>query len=291
MERSHGSVIRAARAHRKSGRAESGESDDPSSGSGARYGLFTTAANGLGTLVAAAEHWLKKSGRVTIRTGCEAAEIRPDSDAGTRWTLTPRSGPPEKFDAMIVTLPAYIAAQLMRLPALHELAAELKGIEYASSAIVLSGHRLSDFAHPMAAFGLVIPSIERRRILAVSFSSRKFANRAPEGQVLLRTFVGGAMQPELLQRDDDAISAMVSEELRQIFGMSVEPIFSEVVRYNNAMPQYHVGHLDRVARIAALQSTFPGLQLAGNAFSGVGIPDSIDSGRDAADRILVNVAT
>lgn len=291
MERSHGSVIRAARAPGNSGRAESGESDDRSLGSGARYGLFTTAARGLGSLVTAAEYWLKKSGRVTIRTGCEAAEIRPDSDAGTRWTLTLRSGPPEKFDAMIVTLPAYIAARLMRLPALHELAAELKGIEYASSAIVLSGHRLSDFAHPMDAFGLVIPSIERRRILAVSFSSRKFANRAPEGQVLLRTFVGGAMQPELLQRDDDAISAMVSEELRQIFGMSAEPMFSEVVRYNNAMPQYHVGHLARVARIAALQSTFPGLELAGNAFSGVGIPDSIASGRDAADRILQNGAT
>ena len=287
MERSHGSVIRAAKAQRTSGRAAAGESDDRSSGSGARYGLFTTAAHGLGSLVAAAELWLKNSGRVTIRTGCEVAEIRPDSDAGAGWTLKLRSGPSAKFDAMIIALPTYIAARLMRLPALHELAAELNGIEYASSAIVLTGHRLSDFAHPMDAFGLVIPTIERRNVLAVSFSSRKFANRAPERHLLLRSFVGGAMQPELLQRNDEAISAIVNDELRQIFGMSAEPMFGEVVRYNNAMPQYHVGHLDRVARIAALQSTFPGLQLAGNAFSGVGIPDSIASGRAAADRILV----
>ena len=187
-----------------------------------------------------------------------------------------------------MSLPTYIAAKLMRLPALHELAGALSSIEYASSAIVLTGHRLPDFAHPMDAFGLVVPAIERRNILAVSFSSRKFANRAPEGHVLLRTFVGGAMQPELLQRNDDAISAIVNDELRQIFGMSAEPMFSEVVRYNNAMPQYHVGHLDRVARIAALQSKFPGLQLAGNAFYGVGSPDSVASGRDAADRILAS---
>ena len=286
MERTHGSVIRAARAQRKAGRAATIESDDSSSDSGARYGLFTTASSGLGSLVASIEQWLKNRGRVTFRTGCEVTEIHPDAETETGWTLKLRSAPSESFDAVIVTLPTFLAAKLMERPALQELASALNGIEYASSAIVLSAHRLADFAHPMDAFGLVIPAIEKRNILAVSFSSRKFANRAPEGHVLLRTFVGGAMQPELLQSDDDAISAMVNDELRQIFGMSADPMFSEVVRYHNAMPQYHLGHLDRVARIVALQSRFPGLQLAGNAFHGVGIPDSIASGRDAADRIV-----
>jgi oxygen-dependent protoporphyrinogen oxidase len=168
----------------------------------------------------------------------------------------------------------------------QDLVTLLKKIEYASSAIVVSGHKLTDFRNPMDAFGLVIPAIENRKILAVSFSSRKFPNRAPEGHILLRTFVGGAMQPELLQMDDDAMVATVNSELKDIFGMSADPMFSEVVRYNNAMPQYHVGHLELVAQIESAQAKIPGLQLAGSAYNGVGIPDSIASGQAAADRVL-----
>ncbi len=290
MERSHGSVIRAARAQAKSASTERGSSDDAASGSGARYGLFMTAANGLGSLVAAAEHWLRKSGRVKFRMGRGVSELVPASEGSGQWTLRFRNAVPEHFDAVIVTLPTYAVAKLLKTSAMQDLATALNGIEYASSAIVLSGHRLSDFSHPMDAFGLVVPTIERRKILAVSFSSRKFANRAPDGHVLLRTFVGGALQPELLQADDDDMSAMVNEELRQTFRMSVDPLFSEVLRYENAMPQYHVGHLARVARIEELQAAFSGLRLAGSAYHGVGIPDSIASAREAADRIIDKTA-
>jgi oxygen-dependent protoporphyrinogen oxidase len=179
-----------------------------------------------------------------------------------------------------------VAAQFLNHESLSTLTGLLRTIEYASSAIVVSGHSLSDFAHKMDAFGLVIPAMEKRKILAVSFSSRKFPNRAPAGRILLRTFVGGAMQPELLQMDDDAMVSAVNQELTAILGMSAEPMFSEVVRYEKAMPQYHVGHLDLVARIEAAQASFPGLQLAGSAYHGVGIPDSIASGQSAADAIL-----
>jgi len=150
----------------------------------------------------------------------------------------------------------------------------------------VTGHRLDDFRHPLDAFGLVIPHIENRRILAVSFTSRKFPGRAPDGRVLLRTFVGGAMQPELLQHDDQEITKLVHDELRDILGMQGSPDFSEVVRYNNAMPQYHVGHLDLVDQIEGLTAQHPGLYLAGNAYRGVGIPDSIASGRKAAEDVL-----
>lgn len=94
------------------------------------------------------------------------------------------------------------------------------------------------------------------------------------------------MQPELMQQDDDAMVATVNEELHQIFGLSGDPIFSEVVRYNNAMPQYHVGHLDRVDQIEMTLTRYPGLCLAGSAYHGVGIPDSIASGQKAADQIV-----
>lgn len=291
MEQAYGSVIRGTLAQQKQTRsrvATPGIEADTSSGSGARYGLFATAAGGLSDLVAAAERTLRESGRVEIKLGEEVTGVERMQCSGSRWGVQVRDQPRTVFDDVIVTLPTHAAARVLKTGIAPELHASLMGIEYASSAIVVSGHQLSDFDHPMDAFGLVVPSIEQRKILAVSFSSRKFQNRAPAGHILLRTFVGGAMQPHLLANDDDTIARFVNEELRSIFGMKFEPMFNEVIRYNNAMPQYHVGHLDRIARIAALAQETPGLHLAGNAYTGVGIPDSIGSGWAAADSCLAN---
>ncbi|MCA9048102.1 MAG: protoporphyrinogen oxidase, partial [Planctomycetaceae bacterium] len=164
--------------------------------------------------------------------------------------------------------------------------AALTGIEYASSAIMVSAHRLQDMRHPADAFGLVIPACENRRILAVSFGSRKFTGRAPEGHVLLRTFIGGAMQPELMKHSDDELQQIADEELNDILGVSGTPLFRHLARYENSMPQYHVGHVQRVAEIQRLAAQHSGLQLAGSAYEGVGIPDSIASARKAADLLL-----
>jgi oxygen-dependent protoporphyrinogen oxidase len=297
MERDYGSVIKGTLAQQKADAARGAGKDAKraASGSGARYGLFASAANGLSDLISALENVLKASGRVSFRLGTSVRSVQQETSDSARWKVetspakvTNAAAPAqvEEFDALVITLPTHAAARLLNQAPMQPLVRLLQGIEYASSAIVVSGHQLSDFAHPMDAFGIVIPARENRKILAVSFSSRKFLNRAPDGQILLRTFVGGAMQPELLQMDNDALIATVNAELKDIFGMSREPMFSEVVRYENAMPQYHVGHLDRVAQIESAQSHFPGLQLAGSAYHGVGIPDSIASGQSAADRIL-----
>jgi oxygen-dependent protoporphyrinogen oxidase len=163
----------------------------------------------------------------------------------------------------------------------------LDSIEYASTAIVVSGHKLADVRHPLDAFGLVVPAIEKRKILAVSFTSRKFPDRAPEGCVQLRTFVGGAMQPELLEQSDDEIKLLVQRELEDIFGVTWRSDFAIVARWMRSMPQYHVGHLDRVAQIESELASLPTLTLAGNALYGVGIPDSIHSGEMAAERVFV----
>ena len=286
MEQSHGSVIRATMAQQKSD-----DSAGSSTGSGARYGLFVTARKGLGDLVSSLEAWLRKNERVRIQLGCPVREVAPAVDSATGWNLTlAKKVTSETFDAVVVTQPTHIAAAMMKHSSLAQLASLLQSIEYASSAIVVSGHRLSDFRYPMEAFGIVVPSIENRKVLAISFSSRKFPDRAPEGQILLRTFVGGAMQPELLQMDNDSMITMVNQELKSIFGMSDEPMFSEVMRYDKAMPQYHVGHLDLVAKIETAQSRLPGLFLAGSSYHGVGIPDSIASGQKAADSILASLA-
>jgi oxygen-dependent protoporphyrinogen oxidase len=191
----------------------------------------------------------------------------------------------EHFDAVILAVPSFIAANLLRENN-ATLSNELSQIEYASTVVVASGHKLSDIEHPLDAFGLVIPQIERRRILATSFTSRKFPGRAPEDHVLLRTFVGGALQPELCELDDEAMLNLVRQELRALLGVRGEPDFAVVLRHHRAMPQYHVGHLDRVARIQSVLEQTPGLALAGNFLGGVGIPDSIGSGEAAAERVL-----
>jgi oxygen-dependent protoporphyrinogen oxidase len=132
----------------------------------------------------------------------------------------------------------------------------------------------------------VVPAIERRSILAVSFLSVKFPRRAPPGTVLLRAFVGGAMQPELFDLDDDAITSRVSRDLTDLLGITGEPLLVEVSRHFRAMPQYTLGHLDRVATIRLQAARHSRLFLTGNAFDGVGIPDVIRNAQAAAEATL-----
>lgn len=285
MESQYGSVINATKIQNAARGTTAG-----SCGSGARYGLFTTPVNGLGSLVEHVSGQLHDHQSVEVRLKSKTTRVRKRQFAeSSGWTLTVDDGvaPVEQeFEHLIFTLPAYRVAELLTDHNLSELASLLAGIAYASSAIVVSGHQLSDFDHRLDAFGLVVPLIERRRILATSFTSRKFPDRAPDGKIVLRTFVGGAMQPELLDGDDAQLTHLVNDELKQILGMNRQPEFSQVVRYNRAMPQYHVGHIERVDRIEQILSETSGLHLAGSAYRGVGIPDSILSGRNAADAAL-----
>ncbi|MCA9035398.1 MAG: protoporphyrinogen oxidase [Planctomycetaceae bacterium] len=290
MEKSHGSVIRATLATQK----KSKNAAEATSGSGARYGLFLTARNGLTSMMQAIAEACTKTGRVTFEFNRPVREVTPAAETtashSTRWHVLIDGEPaPQTFDAVIPTLPTHLIARLLPDARFDALRTALQTIEYASSAIVVSGHRLRDFTHPMDAFGLVIPHKEGREILAVSFTSRKFHGRAPDGHILLRTFVGGAMQPHLMSKTDDEILRMVRQELKSILGMKGDPVFEQVARYNNAMPQYHVGHADRIRRIEQEVACFKGLELAGSSYTGVGIPDSIASGNSAADRTCIGL--
>jgi oxygen-dependent protoporphyrinogen oxidase len=278
MEREHRSVIRALRQQR--GR---NEEDDPTA-SGARYGLFAAPAGGISQLVDALAEKVQKQARVQFETEVQA--LIPEAD-GRGFVVELPFGASDNFDAVVLAIPAFRAGPAIARFASR--AAEALGrIEYASTAIVVSGHKLADIGHPLEAFGLVVPAIEQRKILAVSFTSRKFPGRAPEGCVQLRTFVGGAMQPELMQLSDDEIKRLVQSELEEILGVTGKPDFTIVARWMRSMPQYHVGHLDLVAAIDTELAGFPRLALAGNAYHGVGIPDSIHSGEMAAERVYSN---
>jgi oxygen-dependent protoporphyrinogen oxidase len=276
MEQAHGSLIRALRWEQRVGRNED------SAASGARYGLFAAPAGGISELVAALAGKVRQ--QADVRLESEVVGLAQHGD-GRGFAVNLADQTRQSFDAVILAVPAYRAARLIASFA-ASLAEKLDKIEYASTAIVVSGHKLADISHPLNAFGLVVPAIEKRRILAVSFTNRKFPGRAPDGCVQLRTFVGGAMQPELMQLTDDEITALVRQELEQILGVTWRPDFAIVARWMRSMPQYHVGHLDLVAAIERDLSGLPNLALAGHAYKGVGIPDAIHSGEAAADRVF-----
>ncbi len=286
MEREYGSLIRAALFPKKQStdrRASVGDELSDTRSSGARYGLFAGLAGGMEDLLTALRSRVEAA--CTVSLGTKIASIQCAAVPPTEYQLRLSDGSSHAFDSVIVaTTTHHAAAMLGELDAC--LSRELCGIEYASSAVVVTGHKLAAVRHPLDSFGLVVPHRERRRILATSFSSRKFPERAPAGSVLMRTFVGGAMQPELLELADDELLRLVQAELSDIFGVQGDPEIALVVRYPRAMPQYHVGHLDRVARIEALTARHQGLALAGNAYRGVGIPDAIASGETAAQLIF-----
>jgi oxygen-dependent protoporphyrinogen oxidase len=180
--------------------------------------------------------------------------------------------------------PAPIAAKLIASFD-AELSRELAEIEYAGCAIVDLGYERSQIGHPLNSFGFVVPAIEGRRILSASFSSVKFPGRAPAGKELIRVFLGGALQPEMVDLGDDELRRIAQEELRELLGISGGACLSMVFRWQASMPQYHLGHVARVRRIEERVARLNRLALAGNAYHGVGIPHCIRSGEEAAELV------
>ncbi|MDX2170372.1 MAG: protoporphyrinogen oxidase [Deltaproteobacteria bacterium] len=270
MERRERSVVRAMwRQQRQAARRE---------GSGARWSLFLSFDGGLQCLVDALVARLPAG---TLRCGLAVGGIGRAADG--RWRLADG----EPADAVLVAAPAPAAAALVRdLDA--TLADDLAGIPYASSATVTLAYRREDVPHPLDGFGFVVPHVERRALLAGTFSSLKYPGRAPDGTVLIRAFVGGALQPELVELSDAALLRSVRQELGELLGVRVEPLLSRIARWRRAMPQYQVGHLDRIARIRSRAAAL-GLHLAGNAYEGVGIPDCIRSGETAAEALFAGL--
>ena len=271
MERRHRSLILALRHRQRQASAQ-----QPGT-SGARYGLFASFRHGMQTLVDALADRLP-AGTVHLQTPVRNVQRYAES---RRWVVSPQNGPDLEADALCLALTAPEAARL--LTGLDpELAAELRDIPYASSAIVTLAYNRADIAHPLNGMGFVVPAVEQRNLIACSFSSVKFAGRAPAGRVLLRAFVGGAMQQEQALWPNSRLQDAVREDLRQLLGLTGKPAHCRVSRHPSAMPQYHVGHLTCVEHLEAAARRWPGLALAGNTWHGVGVPDCIRSGSDAA---------
>lgn len=274
MERAHRSIILAMRRARVAQGAGGGES------SGARWSLFASFRRGMSTLVEALARRLPAEG---IHVGSPVSALARTPEG--RWSIGEGPG----FDAAILAVPARAAARMLE-PLDGALAAELEGIPYASSATVTLAYRREDIPHPLGFFGFVVPHVENREILACTFSNLKYPGRAPAEHILLRAFVGGMLQPQKLARDDAEMVAAVRRDLRELIGVVAEPLLRRVHRHVEAMPQYHVGHLQRIDRIAARVRELRGIHLAGAAYRGVGIPDCIHSGETAAEEALAGLA-
>ena len=264
MEREHRSLILAMLRQR-------GNVPDKGT-SGARYSFFLSFDRGMQVLVDALARAIGE-----CRLNTRAESVKRD---GPPWTITTNSGEQIEADAICLAVPAYVAASLLEQTN-AELAGKLQQIKYASTATINFGYRREVIKHPLDGFGFVVPFVEKRSLIACSFSSVKFSRRAPEGQVLLRAFAGGALQPEIFQLAEAELVARVDADLRELLGISEKPLFVEVAKWERAMPQYEVGHVERVKEIESLLE--PGLTLAGNAYHGAGIPDCIRSGEKAAE--------
>ena len=186
---------------------------------------------------------------------------------------------------MIVATESHAAARLLRYVD-PQLGALLGEIAYTSAATVSLGYRRADVPHPLDGFGFVVPHTEGRALLAGTFSSVKYPGRAPEGFVLLRAFLGGARGADTLRDDDDEIAARARRDLADALGVVAEPVLTRVHRHPASMPQYRLGHLDRIETIELKLAGLPGITLAGSAYRGVGIADCVHSGEVAAEALL-----
>ncbi|GMR10311.1 MAG: protoporphyrinogen oxidase [Anaerolineae bacterium] len=274
LEQRYGGLIRGALAARRSRRNNgSGASDPPS--------VFMTPRTGLAEIVEALVAKLLDSG-AELRTGAEVCGLTSTAEEAQ---LRLCSGTTMSADGVVLATPSFITANLLRKLD-PTLASELSGIQYASTATVTLGYREQRLARKLDGYGYVIPRREGREALACTWTSSKFPHRAPEGFALLRVFIGRAGQEAEIRWEKAELLKIALTELRTTLGIESEPEFGRVHIFERAMPQYNLGHPARLQRIEACLAKWPRLALAGAAYRGIGIPDCINSGKQAAERII-----
>jgi oxygen-dependent protoporphyrinogen oxidase len=267
--------------------------------SGARYELFRAPRRGMGQLV----EWIESNLRrveiikpakvVTLgrRDRCWRIIVETKMLDRKKWSAKQWAEPRERtqqellVDAVVICSSAKSAASLVE-PLAGIVAAELREIETASCAVVVLGLEKRQLLQEFESYGIVVPACLNRPLIAVSCASNKFPDRCPGDRMLFRCFLGGALQPEMLQRPDSELLEIAGTELKRLLPFVGESKLARVYRWTNAMPQYHLDHMARVDRIQARIRELPGLELAGNSYNGVGIPVCVSEGKEAAQRIV-----
>nr|WP_307202032.1 protoporphyrinogen oxidase [Paenibacillus harenae] len=287
-ERKHGSLIRGMQHNRKAGAA--------ALPAVAKGGTFLTFKGGLTTVVKALDKALSGADR---KLGVKVAEIRDErrvavkregqsSEAGVqekaRYTVVLENGEQLPADRIVMTAPAHDAADL--LEPLTDVS-ELRAIHYVSVANVVMAFDKATFGLDFDGSGFLVPRSEGLSITACTWTSSKWLHTSPGDKVLLRCYVGRAGDEEKAKLPDEELIAAVRHDIEVTMGIKAEPLFTEITRLYRSMPQYPVGHLDNVKRLRArLAQELPGVWVTGAAFDGVGLPDCVRQGKEAAKAIL-----
>jgi oxygen-dependent protoporphyrinogen oxidase len=240
---------------------------------------FLTPTTGLAEIVEAIISFLETNGASL----CLNTRVARISEINSRYSVELETGAALDADSVILATPAFVSGKLLASldPAL---ASSLKSIPYASTATVSLAYRQNDLPRELDGYGYVIPRREGRKALACTWTSTKFPHRAPEGYALIRVFVGRAGQD--IPWNENELLELAKEELRLTLGITAEPLLSRVFAWENAMPQYNLGHPEILKRIDDALANHPGLALAGNGYRGIGIPDCIHSGELAVKKIF-----
>ncbi|HYF93179.1 MAG TPA: protoporphyrinogen oxidase [Symbiobacteriaceae bacterium] len=240
---------------------------------------FQTVQTGLNSALQAV---VKASPGVDFRTSTEVTALKA---AGGKYEVALSTGERIDADAVVLAVPAYVAADLMK-EFRGEVAAELNEIPYNNSCVVAVAYNRSDVKHPLNATGFLVPEAEPLDISASTWVSTKWPHSTPDDKVLLRCFVGRGHGKDWTKESDEAILAAVKGALKKTMGLDAEPILHRIFRWPRSMAQYRVGHLNRMDRVDKLMEAQPGLYLAGAAYRGVGLGDCVREGTTAADKVI-----
>lgn len=245
--------------------------------SGARYGLFVSFDKGVGVLPERLTEVL--GDRIRLNAPVQKLERN-----GSGWRLH-LEGETIDADAVILTTRAYHIAPLVEELS-GDAAAHLRSIPYGSAATVCFAYDKAQVPHPMNASGFVVPAVEGQTVLASTWFSSKWPDRAPEGKALIRVFLGGNDRDEVASYEDDALLGVAQKGLKELMGIEAEPELHRIDRFVDAMPRYEVGHLERMDRLDETLAAYPTLALTGSWYRGVGIPDSIANAQRSAEAVL-----
>ncbi len=280
LETNHGSLIRGAialaREKRRKRKSEGGDRDGPAIQTGPS-GSLTSLRGGLGELIDAL---VQRIGLEKIELGTPVAAI-VEAENGLE-VRTSAGGIP--VDQVVVTVPSYRAAPMLSGLS-EELARGLEDFPYAPVAVVCLGFEAKKVTRTPEGFGFLVPGREGLPILGCLFSSSIYPGRAPEGRVLLRAMLGGRRQGRIVEEGEEILLSKTLELLRPVLGLEGDPELVRIYRYPRAIPQYTLGHLDRVAKVEALADRWPGLHLSGNSYHGVAMNNCVENAFDLGKRL------
>jgi protoporphyrinogen/coproporphyrinogen III oxidase len=278
-EREYGSVIKGMR-------VATAKAATAVHASGGTSSLFMSLRGGLGQLVEALVQQLLKRG-VCLTEGVRCIEVQPSTQESSSFHVVLEHGGRLPADAVVLTTPAFQTARLLR-SFQPETAGLLDGIPYASTATISMGYSTEAIGSQIRGYGFVVPRKEQRPLLAATWSSLKWPDRSKTGDILIRCYVGGRGREKILEQDDQPLVECVRRELESIAGITTAPKFMEIHRWIQGMPQYVLGHQERISHINRLLAQCPGLYVTGAGFYGIGIPDCIREGTKVGRQLIQN---